>query len=170
LTKTDKSIKGRPLCCDKTIKRWLAVLESLYVVFQVPPFHKNIARAILKSQKYYFYDTGQVPDDTGMKLENCVACSLLKEIHFREDCLGEKRNLYYLRNKGGREIDFLVTSNDKPWHMIEVKWGDGARSPDFVFFQKYVAETKKNSDCQGALPGKDMARRHRNTKGAKLAV
>ncbi|MBW6486007.1 MAG: ATP-binding protein, partial [Syntrophobacterales bacterium] len=50
-------------CSDKTVKRWLDILETLYVVFKVPPFHRNIARSILKSPKYYFYDTGQVPDD-----------------------------------------------------------------------------------------------------------
>ena len=32
----------------------------MYVLFKVPPFHKNIARAIQKAPKFYFYDTGQV--------------------------------------------------------------------------------------------------------------
>jgi len=31
----------------------------MYVIFKVPPFHKNIARAIQKTPKFYFYDTGQ---------------------------------------------------------------------------------------------------------------
>ena len=130
-------------CSDKTIKRWLAILETLYVVFKVPPFHRNISRSILKAPKYYFYDTGQVPDDPGMKLENLVACALLKEMHFREDCLGEKWNVYYLKNKDGREIDFFVTKEDKPSLMIEVKWSDSERSPNFSFFEKYLAGTKK---------------------------
>ncbi len=52
----------------------------------MPPFHKNIARAIQKAPKFYFYDTGQVIGDSGIKLENTVAWSLQKEIHFREDC------------------------------------------------------------------------------------
>jgi predicted AAA+ superfamily ATPase len=34
-------------CSDKTVKRWLTILENMYVIFRVPPFHKNIARAIL---------------------------------------------------------------------------------------------------------------------------
>jgi predicted AAA+ superfamily ATPase len=130
-------------CSDKTIKRWLTVLETLYVVFKVPPFHKNISRSLLKSPKYYFYDTGQVPDEPGMKLENLVACSLLKEIHFREDCLGEKWGLYYLKNKDGREIDFFVTKQEKPTLMIEVKWSDAERSPNFSFFEKYLAGVNK---------------------------
>jgi len=111
-------------CSDKTVKRWLTILENMYVVFKIPPFHKNIARSILKSPKYYFYDTGQVLGGPGTKLENLVACSLLKEIHFREDCFGEQWHLYYLRNKDAREIDFFITSDDQPFLMIEVKWSD----------------------------------------------
>ncbi|MBU1398460.1 MAG: DUF4143 domain-containing protein, partial [Proteobacteria bacterium] len=106
-------------------------------------FHKNISRAILKSPKYYFYDTGQVSGDSGVKLENLVACSLLKEIHFREDCLGEQWNLFYLRNKDGREIDFLITNNEQPALMIEVKWSDSDRSPNFSFFGKHFNEVRK---------------------------
>lgn len=130
-------------CSDKTIKRWLTVLETLYVVFKVPPFHKNISRSLLKSPKYYFYDTGQVPDEPGMKLENLVACSLLKEIHFREDCLGEKWGLYYLKNKDGREIDFFITKQETPALMLEVKWSGAERSPSFSFFEKYLAGVNK---------------------------
>ena len=130
-------------CSDKTIKRWLSILETMYVVFKVTPFHKNISRAILKSPKYYFYDTGQVVGDRGIKLENLVACALLKEIHFREDCLGEQWNLFYLRNKDGREIDFLVTRNEEPTLMIEVKWSDANLSSNFSFFDKYFSAVNK---------------------------
>jgi uncharacterized protein len=130
-------------CSDKTIKRWLAILETLNVVFKVPPYHRNIARSILKAPKYYFYDNGQVGEEPGMKLENLVACALLKEMHFREDCLGEKWNLYFLKNKDGREIDFLVAKGEKPLLMIEVKWSDAERSPNFSFFEKYLAGIKK---------------------------
>ncbi|MBN1363338.1 MAG: ATP-binding protein [Syntrophaceae bacterium] len=138
-----KSLAEDLQCSDKTVKRWLSVLETLYVIFKVPPYHKNISRSLLKAPKYYFYDTGQLPDDSGMKLENLVACALLKEIHFREDCFGEKRNLCYLRNKDGREIDFLVTKKGAPALMIEVKWSDGERSPNFSFFEKNIKRVKK---------------------------
>lgn len=130
-------------CSDKTVKRWLTILETLYVVFKVPPFHRNISRSILKAPKYYFYDTGQAPDEPGMKLENLVACALLKEMHFREDCLGEKWDVYYLRNKDGREIDFFLTKEDKPSLMIEVKWSDAERSSSFSLFEKYLTGAKK---------------------------
>jgi len=130
-------------CSDKSVKRWLTLLEHMYIVFSVRPFHKNIARSLLKSPKYYFYDTGQVPEKAGMKIENMVACSLLKEMHFREDCFGERWHLHYLKNKDGKEVDFLTTRDEQPVQMIEVKWSDENRSSNFAVFDKYMEKTKK---------------------------
>jgi predicted AAA+ superfamily ATPase len=130
-------------CSDKTIKRWLTILENMYVIFRVSPFHKNIARSILKSPKYYFYDNGQVMGDPGTRLENLVACALLKEIQYIADCYGEERQLYYLRNKDGREVDFYINSGEDRALMIEVKWSDENVSPNFKIFQKYFPEIQK---------------------------
>ena len=43
-----------------TVKHWLQILENLYIIFPVRPYHKNIARSLLKESKYYLYDTGTV--------------------------------------------------------------------------------------------------------------
>jgi len=130
-------------CSDKSVKRWLAILESMYIIFKVPPFHKKISRSILKSPKYYFYDTGQLPNEPGVRLENLVACALLKEIHFRMDCYGEKRSLHYLRNKDGKEIDFLIAHNAVPEMLIEVKWHADTLSPSFHIFAKYYPDARR---------------------------
>ena len=92
---------------DKTVKKWLEILENMYVVFKVLPFHKNVARSYLKRPKYYFYDIARVLGE-GAMLENLVACSLLKECHFRQDCLGENWELYYIGKRGDIEVDFLI--------------------------------------------------------------
>ena len=48
---------------------------------------------------------------------------------FREDCLGERWNVCYLKSKDGREVDFFLTKEEQPSLMIEVKWTDAERSP-----------------------------------------
>ncbi|MEN8256699.1 MAG: ATP-binding protein [Thermodesulfobacteriota bacterium] len=138
-----RSLAGDLQCSDKTIKRWLAILENMYVIFRVPPFHRNISRAILKAPKYYFYDNGQVLGDAGVKLENLTACALLKEIHRQEDCYGEQLSLYYLKRKDGREVDFLITKEERPTMMIEVKWSDNKPSRNFAVFAKQLDDVKK---------------------------
>jgi predicted AAA+ superfamily ATPase len=129
-------------CSDKTVKRWLTILENMYVLFKISPFHKNIARAIQKAPKFYFYDTGQVIGDQGIKLENAVACAIQKELHFREDCLGEEGKLYYIKNKDGKEIDFCISKEDRPSLLVEVKWNDNNLSPNFEIFKKFFPEIK----------------------------
>ena len=115
----------------------LKLLEDLYVIFRITPYHKNIARSILKEPKFYFYDNGMVLGDDGKKLENLVACALLKETHRCQDVEGEDCRLHYVRNKDGQEIDFLVTRESKPERLIEVKWADDSLSPNFKkFFPK----------------------------------
>jgi len=130
-------------CSDKTVKRWLSILESMYIIFRVVPFHRNIARSLLKAPKYYFYDTGQVIGNSGIRLENLTACALLKEIQYMEDCLGEEAQLYYLKTKDNKEIDFLVMRDETPSLLIEVKWAEAVVSHNFSVFSKYFPGIRK---------------------------
>ena len=117
-----------------TIQHWLKLLEDLYVIFKVAPYHKNIARALLKEPKYYFYDNGMVQGDEGTRLENLVACALFKEIHRAQDVDGENVDLYFIKNKDGQEIDFLITREKQPYQLVEVKWKDASLSQNFKRF------------------------------------
>lgn len=117
-----------------TIQHWLKLLEDLYVIFRVTPFHKNIARALLKEPKFYFYDNALVQGGEGPKLENLVACAFLKEIHRNQDVEGKDFDMNYIRNKDGQEIDFLITHEKQPAKLIEVKWKDANLSRNFKKF------------------------------------
>jgi hypothetical protein len=44
--------------------------------------------------------------------------------------------LYFLRDKAGREVDFLVTRDNTPWVMVEVKSGSAKNlNPALAYFQ-----------------------------------
>ena len=117
-----------------TIQNWLKILEDLYIIFKVRPYHRNIARAILKEPKYYFYDSAMVVGDDGLKLENLVACALLKETEYSNDVLGNDYSMNFIKNKEGQEVDFLITKNKQPYQFIEVKWADESLSPNLKKF------------------------------------
>ena len=127
----------------KTVKRWLGLLENLFVIFAVRPLSKNIARAILKEPKYYFYDIAQVAGDEGVRLENLVACSLKKELDYIEDTTGASTRLSYIKNKDGKEIDFAVTIDEKTRALFEVKLSEDTLSRNFSIFQKYFRDAQK---------------------------
>lgn len=127
---------------DKTVKKWLELLEDLYVIFKVTPYSKNIAKSILKMPKYYFYDIARVIGES-QRLENLVASSLLKETHFRQDCLGKNYQLYYLSKKGEAELDFFIQGPKKDDnYLIEVKQSDTSVSPQFSHFKDHFKNPK----------------------------
>jgi predicted AAA+ superfamily ATPase len=148
-----------------SVKHWLQILENLYVIFPVRPYHKNIARSILKEPKYYFYDTGAVAGGIGAKLENVVALALLKQLHFLEDTTGSKVSLHYLRNKEKHEVDFLAVIDGKPELMIEVKVSDDSFSKSLFLFQSFLKRAKSiqivyNLDRKKSSGGMKMLSAH----------
>lgn len=109
-----------------TLGRYLEILEALHIVFAVRPFHRNIARALLKEPKVYFFDTGLVQGDAGARFENACAAMLLRHAHFLQDSAGRAMSLHYVRDKEGREIDFVLCENGDPAGFAECKLSDPA--------------------------------------------
>lgn len=125
-----------------TVAKYLDILEALYVIFLVRPFHRNVARAILKEPKVYFFDTGYVRGDDGVKWENACATMLLKHVNFEQDVLGKQSSLSYLRTKEGAEVDFVLCDEDVPTHLIECKHADNRPAPALIKFAGLFTEAK----------------------------
>ena len=120
---------------EDSIRRWLGVMESLYYCFSVRPYHTNISRSLRKEPKYYLWDWAMVKNKGG-RHENMVASHLLKAVHAWTDLgLGEYE-LFFLRTKDKREVDFLVCRDQKPWFLVEVKSSDTKLSKSLAYFQE----------------------------------
>ena len=119
---------------QKTLKRWLEVLEKMYLVFIVRPYTKKLPRAIQKPPKVYFFDNGDVRGDEGARFENLVATHLLKQIHFLEDQCGDSFQLHYIRDKEGHEVDFAVVKNRQLVCLIEAKYSDASIHSDLRYY------------------------------------
>ena len=125
-----------------TVKKWIGLLANLYVVFLVPPYTRNIARSLLKEPKIYFFDTGRVRDDPGMRLENAVACALLKRQHFLADTRGRRAELHYVRDRQKREVDFLTVLDRAPEFLVEVKVRDPEPARALLHYAPQLAGAK----------------------------
>ena len=104
------------------------------LVFAVRPYTKSLPRAVLKPPKVYFFDNGDVLAGEGERFENLVATSLLKRLHFLEDRDGYRYELRYLRDKEGREIDFVVLRENLLEELIEVKFSDENVSRSLLYY------------------------------------
>ncbi|MFM8454704.1 MAG: ATP-binding protein [Gammaproteobacteria bacterium] len=123
-----------------TIKRWITILKAFYFCFSIKPWTKNITRSLIKEPKIYLWDWSLVvkqEENQGAIFENFLASHLLKAVHFWTDIgLGEY-DLYFLRDKEKREVDFLVVKDRKPWFLVEAKLSDNQSiSKSLYHYQK----------------------------------
>ncbi len=143
-----------------TAKNYVDILESLFIIFRVSPYSTNISRSILKSSKAYFFDTGLVIGDEGAKFENTVAVSLMKTILAKTDETGKFHSLHFLRTKEGKEVDFCLCEENKPYALYEAKTSDDKISPALRYFHdKYdipSAQIVRNLSRQKTEKGIDL--------------
>ena len=146
----------------KTVSRYIAVLEDLFIVFQVPSFSKHISRSLSKARKVYFYDFAFIESSKkGQRLENLVALHLLKHCTYRQETSPSKAlSLHYLRTKDQKEVDFLLTKRGSPFLMIEVKTKEMAFNKGLLYFyERYGISGKQlclNLERPQQIKGKDI--------------
>ena len=118
-----------------TVSRWLDILETLYLCYRISPLTRSQFRSVRKEQKLYFWDWAQAPSHSA-RFENMVASHLLKYCHYREDTQGWKMDLRYLRDRDGREVDFVVLKEKKPLFAVECKTSEHTLSKHIKYFKE----------------------------------
>lgn len=114
-----------------TVKSWLSILESSYIVFQLPPFFKNFNKRLVKSSKLYFYDTGLASFLLGIKKPMSLLSSEFKGPLFENLIIseyfkqsfhsGQYHDFYYWRESNGLEIDLMVSNDRGTYDIFEIK-------------------------------------------------
>ncbi|MCM2358923.1 MAG: ATP-binding protein [Geobacteraceae bacterium] len=114
-----------------TVESHLRALEITNAVTLVRPFHGSGQNELVKQPKVYAFDTGFVSfargwdplrqDDFGPLWEHLVLEHL--QASFPDT------PLRYWRDKGGREVDFVLTLRRDEVDAIECKWDPGAFDP-----------------------------------------
>ena len=113
-----------------TINSWLSILETSYIIFQLPPYYTNINKRLTKSHKLYFYDIGlasnllriQQPGHLeshplrGALFENLVIADVVKARRHK----GMIDNFYFYRDSNQNEVD-LVIDDLQTLDAVEIK-------------------------------------------------
>ena len=120
-----------------TIRRWINTLSSLHHGFLIKPWFKNVSRSLRKEPKWILRDWAVI-EDKGDKAETFVGCHLFKAVEGWNDAGFGKFQLAYLRDKGKREVDFIVIRDGKPWFLVEVKVREESLSGGLRHFQEQV--------------------------------
>ena len=131
-----------------TAREWLTVLEASYIVFQLPPYHANLRKRLVKSPKLYFYDVGLASYLIGIEhadqvvthplrgplFENLVVAETLKYRFNR----GLQPNLSFFRDSRGLECD-LFYETGRGIGAIEIKSGATIASDYFTSLHRVAA-------------------------------
>lgn len=106
-----------------TVRSWISVLEASFVVFQTPPWIRNLRKRAVKAPKVHFVDSGLAchllgvrnPDQLrthplrGAVFESWVAGEILKaRLHRRRAA-----DLYHLRETRGVEVALVVEADER---------------------------------------------------------
>ncbi len=118
----------------RALTHWIDILERLYYIVRIRPFESRAVRSLRKMPKAYLWDWSQVPAP-GPRFENLIAFHLLKLCHFLQDRDGFDVDLRYLRDRTGREVDFLLTVKGKPWVAVEAKVSGTSIDPALIYFR-----------------------------------
>lgn len=141
-----------------TIKHWLSILESSYIIHFMEPDFNNLGKSLVKTPKLYFIDSGllcyllriETKEDLilspykGGIVETFAVAELLKS-RFNN---AKKSDISYFRDRKGFEVDTIA--NWKNTFAIEIKSTSESEAKLSANTRKYLA-LRKDENCKGAV-------------------
>ncbi len=132
----------------KTVQSWVGILESSFIVYLLKPHYKNFNKTVVKRPKLFFYDSSLVCYLLGIRnaiqlenhplrgaiFEGMVVTELLKN---RMNA-GVPNNLFFWRDKTGREVDIIIDNGDE-LIPLEIKSGRTITTEYFKNIEYYKA-------------------------------
>jgi len=116
-----------------TIKNWLKHLKALFFFFEIKPYSKNVIKVLKKEPKIYLFEYSSIKDESN-RFENIIALHLYKLITLNNDLGISNGELFYIRDKNGKEVDFLIVEDEIPITLIECKMSDLNPSSQLIKF------------------------------------
>jgi hypothetical protein len=123
-----------------TARRWISVLKTSFIVFLLPPHHRNFNKRVVKNPKLYFYDTGLLCQLLGIREADQIVPHPLRGAIFENHVVAEVAKaylhhrrtppLFFWRDRTGHEVDLLIEEANL-LYPVEIKSGN-TMSPDML--------------------------------------
>ena len=141
-----------------TVKQWLSILESSFIIHLLEPDLNNLGRSIIKTPKLYFTDTGLLchllrlnskeelllSPHKGAVVESFAVAELLKSRYN----IGKKPELSFFRDSKGFEVDTIA--DWKHTYAIEIKSNSDTEQKLSANTRKYVS-LRSDTKCKGVV-------------------
>lgn len=141
-----------------TIKKWLSILETSFIIHFLEPDTNNLGKSIVKTPKLYFIDSGLLchllrldskeelllSRHKGAVVETFAVAELLKQRMNQ----GKKPNLSFFRDSKGFEVDTIA--DWKHTFAIEIKSANAPEAKLSANTKKYL-ELRKDDNARNAV-------------------
>jgi predicted AAA+ superfamily ATPase len=144
-------IGGRNSLDDKTTKKYVAILEQLFLVRRLEPWFRNRLKRLVKTPKLHVLDSGLLAAILGVTAERIVQDRtlfgpLLEAFVFSEvlkqgTWLDEEWTLSHYRDKDQDEVDIVIENETAGLVGIEVKAAATVNAGDFKGLRKLADAT-----------------------------
>ncbi len=142
-------VGGRLGLDDKTTKKYVGVLEQVFLVRRLEPWSRNRLKRLVKTPKLHFLDSGLLAAVAGVDaarlsrdrrlfgplLESFVVSEILKQQTWCE----ETYDVFHYRDKDQDEVDLLVEDESGAMIGVEVKAAATVTPADFKGLRKVAA-------------------------------
>jgi predicted AAA+ superfamily ATPase len=134
---------------QKTVDKYIGLLEKSFVVFTLPAFSGNVRNEIKKNKKIYFYDTGIVNaitrnfnpianrNDVGALFENYMIAERKKYLEQNQI----EAEMFFWRTTQQQEIDYIEKQHNKLL-AIEFKWNERSKEKIPITFTQAYPHTE----------------------------
>ncbi|MEA1922675.1 MAG: DUF4143 domain-containing protein, partial [Pseudomonadota bacterium] len=156
-----KNIADRIGIADKTVAKYIQILEALYIVKLVPAYANNQLKRVVKNPKIHFIDSGLASyllnldidgalvrrsESYGNLVESFVYSELVKHQSWAETNI----NIYHYRDQRKKEVDFVLESSCGKIVALEVKSGANLKTEHFKGLLS-LAKTMKDKEFKGIV-------------------
>ncbi len=134
---------------QKTVDKYIGLLEKSFVVFTLPAFSGNVRNEIKKNKKIYFYDTGIVNaitrnfnpianrNDVGALFENYMIAERKKYLEQNQI----EAEMFFWRTTQQQEIDYIEKQQNKLL-AVEFKWNERSKEKIPTTFTQAYPQTE----------------------------
>jgi predicted AAA+ superfamily ATPase len=139
---------------DKTTRKYIAILEQLFLVRRVEPWFRNQLKRLVKTPKLHFLDSGLLAVSVGATEERVtrdrsilgplLETFLFSEVMKQTSWLDETCTLHYYRDKDQDEVDIVVESENGAIVGLEIKAGATVNAGDFRGLRKLSEASRRN--------------------------
>ncbi len=140
-----------------TIREYVTLLERIFLLEELPPWHNNRLSRLIKTPKLHLTDTGvacallgldeaSLAEDRGtlgQLLETFVVQELRRQASWRDDDV----RFHHLRDKDGVEVDLVIEQGGRALAAVEVKASATVTAADFRGIRKLRAAVGRRFTC-----------------------